>query len=415
MKKKIFFLIGLALAFLPATLFSQAHYKAGYIITAQGDSVRGEVDDQEWDKSPRKINFRQGGAGSAYDIAQLNAFGIDGGDQYIKKTVSRTTRPTDVNNLFSNYDDSIITEPLLLRRVVDGRWTLYYAYIEKPLFFMQMDGGNIEELRYALLRQGNSYEVTTSYAFRDQLQARRMADGADANMPATLRTLPYSERDLRKFFLQQNGMKEETKKGPAFVVGFYAGAGISFNSLKMGGNFAQLSNNPAMSSTLSPVIQAGIDLGAARIQQRLVVRAELAAFQFASTHHGTVAKTATVTAKNNLYELKMMNIQPSLSILYHFLVYEKLRVYAGVGYAHTFSSYNKNRAVVEEPDWDRSTVYDPYLVFEKSWGALYGRLGVIVHKRIEAGLRYNFQGSFSRYITYDIAPHSLMMQLSYRF
>src|SRR5699024_4866108 len=62
------------------TLYAQSNFQQGLIITQSGDSLRGQIDDLEWIKSPDYIRFRKKADSEIQTFTPLNlsAFQVAG-------------------------------------------------------------------------------------------------------------------------------------------------------------------------------------------------------------------------------------------------------------------------------------------------------------------------------------------------
>lgn len=372
----------------PLVSYGQKNFQPGYYIDIQGDTVRGEVDNQKWSKSPQKINFLQNGAPKTISMNEMLGFGIDGDDQFVRQVVTRSTRPVDIVKLKHPFTDSLITAPLLLRRVVDGHWSLYYANVEKPLFFLQVGKDSLEELQYIVRDYGEYARFSEHFIFRRQIQDKRITAGADSLMPILLDRLYYHEKDLASYICSLNGRSSAVVRSKR-MARFFVGAGIVNNKLHMEGKFAINITDMNARSTFSPVVQAGIDFSELRNLRRFMFRLEMAAFQFNIHHTGNYPYAVTNTDTHIDYELKMFNVQPSMSVMYHFLVFKEQKLYAGAAIACNFSSYQKNKMQVTGPYANSSSTAEPAYNFEKTWAQVFGRLGWIKNDQVEFGLRYS--------------------------
>ncbi|MEM1137420.1 MAG: hypothetical protein AAGI07_16390, partial [Bacteroidota bacterium] len=65
------------LIFATFQLFAQENYQSGYIIKNNGDTIRGEIDNKYWRKSPDQISFKQAGSTKiAYEPKDIHAFRV---------------------------------------------------------------------------------------------------------------------------------------------------------------------------------------------------------------------------------------------------------------------------------------------------------------------------------------------------
>lgn len=52
------FTLLLIFIFLPFLLIAQANYKKGFVVTSQGDMLRGFIDYREWVRNPEEVKFK---------------------------------------------------------------------------------------------------------------------------------------------------------------------------------------------------------------------------------------------------------------------------------------------------------------------------------------------------------------------
>ncbi|GAO41965.1 hypothetical protein [Flavihumibacter petaseus] len=418
MKKLILPLLCL-MAGIPA--FSQKNFVPGYIINQQGDTLRGDVNDQGWSRSPRKIEFQAGGSITQYEIAELKGFGMTNGDVYVREIVTRSTRPVEYDQLRQSYSDTTVTDTLLLRQVVRGQWNLYAGYVDKLLLYYQVGNEPLTELSYVVALDDNASGIYYRNYFRDQLNARLVTAGKQNDqLERKLSSLDYRESSMKRFFELLNG--ENGGNGNQLVqdkiklTRFFGGIGMVANSLALEADdveaIRELDN---IKGSVSYSVQAGVEIGSARKLQRWVLRAEIMYYNFNASGSGETEKDLLGHTSQYDYSLKMANVRPSLSLLYHIVRQPAFRAYLGGGYSMNLSSYKENKMVRYRQDNDYTSVKDPFLDFEKAWGQLLLRGGVQVLDRYMIDLNYGVLGSFSSYPAITVKPRILNLQVNYRF
>ncbi|MBF9141249.1 hypothetical protein [Hymenobacter properus] len=115
-------------------------FERGFVVTAAGDTLRGEIENRFWQQPPTRIDFRPapGAPTQAYGRAGLRAFGLDGGRYFRTEVVpvDRAARShgTDLPTrlVISQRPDTLLTEVLVdgpapLLRVVLGDVTHYFV------------------------------------------------------------------------------------------------------------------------------------------------------------------------------------------------------------------------------------------------------------------------------------------------
>ncbi|GAO41964.1 outer membrane beta-barrel protein [Flavihumibacter petaseus] len=409
---------------LPALLFAtclpaiaQKNFVPGYVVKLGGDTLRGEIDNQDWTKNPRKILFRNSGQPVNYGVSDIRTINIQGADHYERHIITRSTRPVNYDEFRIGFVDTLVTDTVFLRQLVAGKWNLYALEMEKKMFFFGVEDEQPVELKYIVTQNDSTLNFYVTNEFREQLKAKQMQFG-DENGPDPSR-LQYSETSLTKFFIKANGSPNKTAAEPEKekkkLITFYAGGGAMLNTLTMTSSVDPKLKNMSFDATLRPSIQAGLDFATARSNQRLEMRLEASYFQFASNGKGSTEKSSLATAKDNTYTLRMNNLRLTLSAVYHIIAYPNLRVFIGGGYSMNFSGYPENKMVSYEKDLDKTTVFDPYYDFESTWQQVLVRAGVVINKRYEAGLNYSILGDFSNYSKLEMSPRTLNLQLNYRF
>ena len=84
--KKLLFLLAVALV---ATGQVRAQtFRPGWVLPTQGDTLRGEIEDNGWDEAPTRVRFRPvGGSITAYTSGELRAFRLAGGRYFRLETL----------------------------------------------------------------------------------------------------------------------------------------------------------------------------------------------------------------------------------------------------------------------------------------------------------------------------------------
>lgn len=89
MKKRILpFLVSLALATAAGQVRAQV-FRPGWVLLTQGDTLRGELEDNAWEEAPKQVRFRAaaGAAISTFDVPAVQAFRLRGGRYFRYETL----------------------------------------------------------------------------------------------------------------------------------------------------------------------------------------------------------------------------------------------------------------------------------------------------------------------------------------
>jgi hypothetical protein len=120
----------LLFSIVPAVVFSQTNFQKGYIIKSTGDTVRGYVDYQEWNRNPQSINFKSetdDKAVTVYTPENSSGFGINKYDLYRSYKCTISTGKTQEAGLSTG---SIYAQ-VFLKVLVNGPLVKLYDYTDK--------------------------------------------------------------------------------------------------------------------------------------------------------------------------------------------------------------------------------------------------------------------------------------------
>ena len=110
--------------FLPFFLFAQSNYKNGYIITLQGDTLKGFIDYQEWIKNPIAINFKsalQEKTVQEFTPATIKYFAIGNMEAYERYEGKIRLNRIEINKLATGVDTSTAKRTVFLRVLAQGK------------------------------------------------------------------------------------------------------------------------------------------------------------------------------------------------------------------------------------------------------------------------------------------------------
>lgn len=109
-----------------ANVAAQADYQPGYIVSAQGDTLRGSIDYRNWLRNPNAITFRSAGQGEGhtYKPLEIRALGV-AGDVYESAIVQVDLSPIIVGELSETPEPQLETDTTFIRVLVSGEKSLY--------------------------------------------------------------------------------------------------------------------------------------------------------------------------------------------------------------------------------------------------------------------------------------------------
>ena len=197
--------------------FGQKNYVPGYLILPQGDTLRGLVDDQNWERNPRVINFKNeiNANSQKFTVEQIAGFGIINGDIYHKQIVKVDKTPTQLEELTRTVGPVIITDTVFLAEQIKGLVNLYYLHDEnrKYHFFIQVKDGPVEELiqRNYLVNKSGQYLLGTSNQYKDQLRYSYLTSCPD--IQPEINKTAYTKAALKSLIYKYNACLNPTVPG----------------------------------------------------------------------------------------------------------------------------------------------------------------------------------------------------------
>jgi len=134
-------LLALAIFFIP-TSFCQKNYLPGYIISPDGDTVRGYIDYRNWERNPRFLFFKVNpdDAKSVYSPLNIRGFGVL--DENYESAIIETEVTSDkTNDLGYDPGITISLDTGFLQAMVKGAKSLYFFRnkLGKDQFYIRQD------------------------------------------------------------------------------------------------------------------------------------------------------------------------------------------------------------------------------------------------------------------------------------
>jgi hypothetical protein len=201
MFRKIFLLSIASLAFL-SSVFGQKLFRDGYVINANGDTLKGLVQYFEGNRVPQKITFKRFDIAQpiSYGVENLNAYGFENGSYYVKKDLNgkSTFLACLVNGKISVYSKSP-------RRIFVEKDNVLFELHERE-FVVNIDG--------------------RTYALKNYLELLKLLTN-DLDSFAASDNLKKSETEITNFIVRYNQLFESefivyNLNADDFVESYYA-------------------------------------------------------------------------------------------------------------------------------------------------------------------------------------------------
>jgi hypothetical protein len=238
--KKLFSL--LVVLTLPVLCFAQSDFRSGYIITLQGDTLKGEVNHKGDLKNALECTFRvnESAQNQNFKPGQLKGYGFTGGKFYEAKTATIVNRVLLVGNKFKEEPVTGHDSVSFMQVLVKGKATLYYLRDATSAnhYYFQMNDKPVQELVYLQASmvdpKGNRYW----YKSKQFVGILKIAFKDCPAITEKIERTDFKSSSLQSLFKAYNYCVEPTQKivtqiKPKPVYTFGAMAGLSFSALNI--------------------------------------------------------------------------------------------------------------------------------------------------------------------------------------
>jgi hypothetical protein len=400
-----FFYLLLLLA-LPSVIFGQSNYHAGYILKAGGDTIKGFINYREWERSPKKIDFKpsmDNAKATAYAPEAIKGFGVYGFERYVSYIGVVTMSSNDISSLSSDIDTSKKIDTLFLKQVTTGKYVTLYSNKDaiKVRLFIAEPGDNPSELiYYSYINDVQQIAGSSQFIGQLLLIANKAAPGND-RLRYEINTLTYSEPHVAEAVDHINGVSNRKEIKSRFFVG--AGLNITTSQTDFANGYDKVNN----STSLGPKIGVGIDFFNNPQVQKLIFRVELSA----SSAMPRFLYPVTVAAKpaEEVYEYNQYSATITPQILLNIYNKDDFKFYLDAGWSFNFSTYSNNKFTIKNAPADvveQETIEKPFIL-EKYWSNFPLQIGVVLHKKIEIYGTYTPDAAYTKYSQFYASNKSI--------
>jgi len=392
---------------MPLCIFAQSNYHQGYIVKSNGDTVRGYIDYRDWDHTPKSIHFKMNETDKevlTYDPQTIKVFEIAGMERYISYSGVTSMDVTSFPDLPTGLDTNKMFQTIFLRQVTTGKHITLYQQRDdtKGRFFIAAGDDPINELKYSQYYSDNTVITETTY-FRGQLiYYINQFDANDRNLVRVTERAIFNEPDLKKIVDKINGGATAiVKKMDRRSFRFFVGVGASYTKTDFSRFYDQFNNYVISSNSMSPQLNAGLDVFANPNVQRLVLRVELSLYS---------ASPNLRMPEGNLYTFKQYTAGLTPQILFDVYNKDAFKVYIDGGASFNFSTYKNNKITYSALG---TTQQSPYQL-EPVWVSLPLQIGVVINKKVEFALTYTKFAAYTIYQSLAVSNRTMSAGLKYR-
>jgi hypothetical protein len=285
-------LIAMLLGFICVqSAYSQQNFIPGYVVTLQGDTLKGSVDYRNWDRNPNKIVFRQEGKTTSIQFSPPDIKSFEANNEvYVSATVKTDISPRNLNNVY--HEDGLTTkmDTVFLQVIISGTKSLY-SYKSKIGIdnFYVKDKTIFELLQYNIFRSHVDSRIHFNKRYIGQLT---LYFNNDPSIRKKLKRTEYTKTSLKNLFLtyykQSSTTPKFQKKTDEASIEYGIVAGVTSTSVTFGGDYIPYLGNTGTHQTTSPSGGLYLDLILARSQGKWSVYNEIVynSFHLSTSYYG---------------------------------------------------------------------------------------------------------------------------------
>lgn len=198
--KKVIWLTAITAAGL---LHAQIKFEKGYFVNNSGQRTEALIKNLDWKNNPTEFEFKTDESSSEIKketIKNIQEFGIDNEQRYIRKTVMIDGSSKQLNNLSNERKPEFTEETVFLKYVVEGKADLlYYENGNLEKFFISTNDSDVKQLIY------KPYYINASAVAYNEDYKKQILDNLNCGVDLTdVNNLKYKSSDLVKVFLKYN-------------------------------------------------------------------------------------------------------------------------------------------------------------------------------------------------------------------
>ncbi|MCO4293631.1 hypothetical protein NF867_12215 [Solitalea sp. MAHUQ-68] len=271
---KRLYIIIFAILTIPFYTSAQSNFVSGYVIKFNGDTIKGMIDNREWNNTPNKIVFKNESE-SSYKATDILGFGTTN-ENYKSFKLDVTLNKKNQHDLVADQDPVVTKDTtLFLRFLVKSDYDVYVLVDKNDItHFYIMQGKKPTELVHfqKLITVNQSPYLVENNTFRDQLTEILKADKA---LAWKIKKMGYYEDEIVNIFKHYNKSKgiNELGKQPKNLnerlIDYNIIAGLANSSTSIYYTSGWDRRDYKLNNSASPVIGAGITLYLPRSRRQL--------------------------------------------------------------------------------------------------------------------------------------------------
>ncbi len=402
---------------LPLSLFAQSNYRNGYVVKANGDTLKGYINYREWTTSPKTIEFKQNVSDKQlvqFNPADIKGFAITGFETYVSYIGVISMDKNKFPEIPPGLDTTRALDTIFLRQLASGsHLTLYYNSDKiKTRYFVAEAGVPPVELTYH--EYYNEVMQAASLAvFKGQLSLYAIKYRPDNDkLKAKIEKANFRAEDLAPIIDLINNTttaKAKSKKG------LFVGLALNYNTLT-DVNSINGTNEAATSTTVSPKVSVGFDFFDNQEVQQFVFRVELTLGYINPRFNYPVTVNSSPATLSYQYSQFTTSIVPQL--LYNIYNKPNLKVFIGTGMSFNISAYPVNKFTLNsnDPNTNSAAAQQNPEQLQTLWTTVPLQGGITINRKVQLFYIYNITfSSYLHYVRDNFSNHSMDFGVKYIF
>ncbi|WP_250433996.1 outer membrane beta-barrel protein [Hanstruepera flava] len=369
-------LIKIALMLCVTSMSAQSNFVTGSVTTKNNQILNGEIDYQDWKKTPETINFRQGEDIRTFKPEDLLAFQVEN-DKFISRSVTVDVTEQQLSKMTDTQKVMFEDRHVFLNVLAQGNANLYEYYDSRTHFYAEKGDTFIELINRKKLQEGNQ-DLMTFKKYLGQLNVLFN----DCSSLKISEGLEYRRLPLSKIFNKYNtcisgdDSDNYTKKVEREKVVFYVTAGFAFSNFNFEHPNSILENFDGGSFT-TPSFGAAADIPISKNRNKWSLRTEL----LYSAYKGEFEPNELTTITDGTMYLEQSTLGANVLIRYKFKSKNEDLfpfINGGFGFNYVLSyenyvSYKRVNAISDEEQMFDIGSADSYFTFSVGAGVIYKR------------------------------------------
>ncbi|WP_233164775.1 hypothetical protein [Pedobacter sp. ASV28] len=392
---------------------AQYNFFKGYVVTNEGDTLKGYVQGKESIVNPISIKYKTNTTAEVklFSVKDSRAFGIGDKETYERHLVRISLGKIKLEDIPVGIDTSFRQEKVFLKVLHKGKHVSLYAYTDdiKTRFYVKEEGSlePLELMNYSYYDPENTGKLVVSPRYRNQLQALFKKHEVSDKQDNLLYNIPYQSSDLVRVVSLINAEAPTKAKYPSSR--FFMGAGAALNKTKYTGGHILANENSEAKSYASPYVVGGIDIYVDPAFGKMLVRIEAGFSRVKSEFYNE----GSALSQGVRHKFEQNNFSLTTQLIHNFYNGENRKIYLGVG-AAVYYAQTKQNEMEYSPSF--GTAYkEKGAALEKTYLSIPFTIGAVFNKMIEASFSYVMPNKIINPVGYAIKMERFRLGLNYQF